>query len=170
MWTREHEICSTDFPILLCEKKSDGATCIQSCQTNPKKTVWTLVHHGDLTRCGVWNVWTDCYVYMFTICLDIYTWCIYNMFSCFMLVFCGVYAYMSCPYVFTSRFGANLFMFWILIWRDPCMTIRRWWRASFWTRLEQALQISPWCVAQPPQAVGPNFVEKWVDWKNESFL
>ena len=29
-----------------------------------KKTVWTLVHLGDLTRCGVWNVWTYWYVYM----------------------------------------------------------------------------------------------------------
>ena len=59
VWMREHEICSTDFPILLCEKKSEWATCIQS-----KKTVWTLVHLGDLTRCGVWNVWTYWYVYM----------------------------------------------------------------------------------------------------------
>ena len=30
VWMREHEICSTDFPILLCEKKSEWATCIQS--------------------------------------------------------------------------------------------------------------------------------------------
>ena len=59
VWMREHEICSTDFPILLCEKKSEWATRIQS-----KKTVWTLVYLGDLTRCGVWNVWTYWYVYM----------------------------------------------------------------------------------------------------------
>ena len=118
VWMREHEICSTDFPILLCEKKSEWATCIQSkkqCEHSCILAIslvaaYEMFEHIDMYIC----------YYMFWY---VYVMYIYNELLCFTFVYVAYVRAWLTHIRSPRKVWCKPFMFRIWIWRDPCMTI-----------------------------------------------